>query len=213
MSMYTVQIISNLRIFNSSLPLSRDHRFHSLFIDKHKSSEAEIAYQCPPVPPLLLLWYKFLSTESLYTIATATQPSRIILRSPLHLKSSATHSRVMAATTTDGSSDDLHTRTQQSPLASKRAQQSNTPTEANRKGRFGGFFTLGYKEGFSQWVRYSTFSEPWLAVLNGSIVGKCTSGSGGTYCLVICILPAEAPNAYANRLGAAFRQRLYYVSV
>ncbi|KAL9584950.1 MAG: hypothetical protein Q9212_001803 [Teloschistes hypoglaucus] len=57
----------------------------------------------------------------------------------------------MAAATTDGSSDDLHTRTQQSPLASKRAQQGNTPTEANRKGRFGGFFTLGYKEGFSQW--------------------------------------------------------------
>lgn len=36
-------------------------------------------------------------------------------------------------------------------LASKRAKQSNTPTEANRTGRMGGFFTLGYKEGFSQW--------------------------------------------------------------
>lgn len=65
----------------------------------------------------------------------------------------------MASATTDGSSDDLRTRTQQSPLASKRAQQGNTPTEANRKGRFGGFFTLGYKEGFSQWVRVSRVSE------------------------------------------------------
>ncbi|KAL8693751.1 MAG: hypothetical protein Q9218_001496 [Villophora microphyllina] len=57
----------------------------------------------------------------------------------------------MAAATTNGTSDDLRTRTQQSLLASKRAQESNTSSEANRKGRFGGFFTLGYKEGFSQW--------------------------------------------------------------
>lgn len=58
----------------------------------------------------------------------------------------------MAATTTDGSSDDLRTRPQQSPLASKRAQQRNGPTEDSRKGRIGGFFTLGYKDGFHQWV-------------------------------------------------------------
>lgn len=58
----------------------------------------------------------------------------------------------MAAATTNGSSGDIRTRSQQSPLASQRAKESNTPTEENRKGRFGGFFTLGYKEGFSQWV-------------------------------------------------------------
>ncbi|KAL8867493.1 MAG: hypothetical protein Q9174_005629 [Haloplaca sp. 1 TL-2023] len=57
----------------------------------------------------------------------------------------------MAETTRNGSNDDLQTRTQQSPLASQRAKESNTPTEENRKGRFGGFFPLGYKEGFSQW--------------------------------------------------------------
>lgn len=59
----------------------------------------------------------------------------------------------MAATTTNNSSDDLRTRPQQSPLASKRAQQSNGPTEENRKGKVGGYFTLGYKEGFNQWVK------------------------------------------------------------
>ncbi|KAL8736065.1 MAG: hypothetical protein Q9181_002579 [Wetmoreana brouardii] len=57
----------------------------------------------------------------------------------------------MAAATTNDSNDDIRTRTQQSPLASKRAKQSNTPTEDNRKGKVGGYFTLGYKEGFSQW--------------------------------------------------------------
>ena len=36
-------------------------------------------------------------------------------------------------------------------LASQRDKQSNTPTEANRTGRFTGYFPLGYKEGFSQW--------------------------------------------------------------
>ena len=60
----------------------------------------------------------------------------------------------MAAATTNGGNDDLmSTRTQQSPLASQRAKQNQTPTEDNRKGRLGGMFTLGYKEGFSQWVR------------------------------------------------------------
>ncbi|KAL8942890.1 MAG: hypothetical protein Q9211_001192 [Gyalolechia sp. 1 TL-2023] len=57
----------------------------------------------------------------------------------------------MAAATTNGSSDNIRTRSQQSPLASQRAKEINAPTEENRKGKFGGFFTLGYKEGFSQW--------------------------------------------------------------
>ena len=60
----------------------------------------------------------------------------------------------MAAAATDPSGDNnLHSRTQQSPLASQRAKtSSNTPTEANRKGRMSTYFPLGYKEGFSQWV-------------------------------------------------------------
>lgn len=62
----------------------------------------------------------------------------------------------MAATATSGSNDDLETRSQRSPLASRRPKQSNTPTEDNRKGKFGGYFPLGYKEGFTQWVRVHT---------------------------------------------------------
>ncbi|KAL8834693.1 MAG: hypothetical protein Q9170_003637 [Blastenia crenularia] len=57
----------------------------------------------------------------------------------------------MAATTTNGSNDDIRTRPQQSALASRRAKESDAPTEENRKGKFGGFFTLGYMEGFGQW--------------------------------------------------------------
>ena len=61
---------------------------------------------------------------------------------------------MMTATTANGGSDDARVRTQQSLLASQRARESSTPAEENRKGKFGGFFTLGYKEGFNQWVRY-----------------------------------------------------------
>ncbi|MCJ1474472.1 hypothetical protein MMC13_003130 [Lambiella insularis] len=54
------------------------------------------------------------------------------------------------AATASGSDDDFKSKGQQSPLASQRARQ---PTEANRKGRFGGgYFPLGYKDGFNQWV-------------------------------------------------------------
>ncbi|KAI4276840.1 MAG: hypothetical protein LQ337_002224 [Flavoplaca oasis] len=58
---------------------------------------------------------------------------------------------MMTATTANGGSDDARVRTQQSPLASQRARESSTSAEENRKGKFGGFFTLGYKEGFNQW--------------------------------------------------------------
>lgn len=57
--------------------------------------------------------------------------------------------------TTPSSSDrDVrsHARGQQSPLASQRAEQTSHPTEENRTGKMAGLFTLGYKEGFSQWV-------------------------------------------------------------
>ncbi|KAL8859324.1 MAG: hypothetical protein Q9178_004262 [Gyalolechia marmorata] len=57
----------------------------------------------------------------------------------------------MTATTANGGGDDARMRTQQSPLASKRAKDDGTPAEENRKGKFGGYFTLGYKEGFNQW--------------------------------------------------------------
>ena len=57
-----------------------------------------------------------------------------------------------AATADAGGDDELQSRSQQSPLASQRAKQSKAPTEANRTGKFGGYFPLGYKEAYSQWV-------------------------------------------------------------
>ena len=59
----------------------------------------------------------------------------------------------MSAATANGNDDDFTTRNQQGMLASQRLKTSNVPTEANRTGRFSGYFPLGYKEGFSQWVR------------------------------------------------------------
>ncbi|MCJ1312074.1 hypothetical protein MMC25_005748 [Agyrium rufum] len=42
---------------------------------------------------------------------------------------------------------------QKSMMAARRAQEAKeqTATQTNRKGQFGGYFPLGYKEGFSQW--------------------------------------------------------------
>lgn len=57
----------------------------------------------------------------------------------------------MATSASDDES--VRTRTQQSPLASQRAkQQASAAAEASRTGRSPGYFPLGYKEGFSQWV-------------------------------------------------------------
>ncbi|KAI9696249.1 MAG: hypothetical protein M1836_005802 [Candelina mexicana] len=56
------------------------------------------------------------------------------------------------AATASGSQDDLRNGQQRPMLASQRAKQEQTgPSEANRTGKFGGYFTLGYKEGFHQW--------------------------------------------------------------
>ena len=63
----------------------------------------------------------------------------------------------MSAATANDSDDDFR-RGQQPMLASQRAKENKTPAEANRTGRIGGMFTLGYKDGFSQWVRAITFS-------------------------------------------------------
>ena len=49
-----------------------------------------------------------------------------------------------AATANSNEGDEMRSKTQQSPLASQRAK-----AEGNKSG---GYFTLGYKEGFSQWV-------------------------------------------------------------
>ncbi|KAI9672494.1 MAG: hypothetical protein M1817_003260 [Caeruleum heppii] len=53
----------------------------------------------------------------------------------------------MSASAASGSNGDLKSRSQQSPLASQRAKEQT----GSRTGPSGGFFPLGYKEGFSQW--------------------------------------------------------------
>lgn len=58
----------------------------------------------------------------------------------------------MATTSTDGKDDELQSKVQESPLASQRQKQRNAPSESNRTGKFVGYFPLGYKDGFSQWV-------------------------------------------------------------
>ena len=56
------------------------------------------------------------------------------------------------ASATSNNNDEYKSKGQQSPLASQRAKQGTKPSEANRTARFGGYFPLGYKAGFSQWV-------------------------------------------------------------
>ena len=58
----------------------------------------------------------------------------------------------MARVTTDGGDDQVQRGSRNSPLASQRSKVNNTSTETNSRGRTGGYFTLGYKEGFNQWV-------------------------------------------------------------
>ncbi len=58
----------------------------------------------------------------------------------------------MAAATANGSDDDYSTKTQQPMLASQRAKQNAAAQKEARTGPRGGYFPLGYKEGFSQWV-------------------------------------------------------------
>jgi len=61
----------------------------------------------------------------------------------------------MSTATADNGDDEFRSRKQQSMLASQRQKEgdASAPTEENRRGRIGGFFTLGYKEGFQQWVK------------------------------------------------------------
>jgi hypothetical protein len=48
--------------------------------------------------------------------------------------------------------DEMHTRVQQSPLASQRAKHDSDTAGNSRAAKAVGYFTLGYKEGFNQWV-------------------------------------------------------------
>lgn len=61
-------------------------------------------------------------------------------------------SSTMALTGESGGPDEAQTRVQQSPLASQRAKLEGNSGKNGQTAKAGGFFTLGYKEGFSQWV-------------------------------------------------------------
>ena len=78
---------------------------------------------------------------------TTRQPSFQV-----YCKSRFYYTTMTSATANAGEDDELRSKPQQSPLASQRAKQNNTPTEANRAGKSGGYFPLGYKEAYSQWV-------------------------------------------------------------
>ena len=65
----------------------------------------------------------------------------------------------MSTTTANpGDDDELRSRPQQSMLASQRAKQTSKSTETKKAGKFGGYFPLGYKEAYTQWVRQVCFS-------------------------------------------------------
>lgn len=73
-----------------------------------------------------------------------------------HLQSRGLSRRLstMARTSASGNDDISYSRPQQSPLASQRGKQNTNPSEGNQSQavKGGGFFPLGFKEGFSQWV-------------------------------------------------------------
>ena len=62
------------------------------------------------------------------------------------------HTAIMSTTTANNGDDEVRSKPQQSPLASQRGKADNTSADSAKTGRTGGYFTLGYKEGFSQWV-------------------------------------------------------------
>ena len=87
-------------------------------------------------------------------ILYSTRPKPVVLSYLLLKRALNRRNTTMSTSTAPSSNDDYNSRAQQSPLASQRAKKAgNAPSESNRTGRFGGYFTLGYKEGFSQWVR------------------------------------------------------------
>lgn len=65
----------------------------------------------------------------------------------------------MALTGDSNGPDEVQARAQQSPLASQRAKQESSSGRNGQAAKAGGFFTLGYKEGFSQWVSIKMLSN------------------------------------------------------
>ena len=85
------------------------------------------------------------------SVVSCSPPSAIWVRSALPpevLRITA----IMSKVTADGGDEQVQRSSRHSPLASQRDKVNNTSTETKSRGRTGGYFTLGYKEGFSQWV-------------------------------------------------------------
>lgn len=79
---------------------------------------------------------------------------RGIILTHLQSRGLSRRSSTMAGTSASGNDDISYSRPQQSPLASQRGKQNTGPSEGNQSqaAKSGGFFPLGFKEGFSQWV-------------------------------------------------------------
>lgn len=79
---------------------------------------------------------------------------RQIIPAHLQFRGLSRRSSTMASTSASGNDDISYSRPQQSPLASQRGKQNASPNESNQSqtAKSGGFFPLGFKEGFSQWV-------------------------------------------------------------
>lgn len=79
---------------------------------------------------------------------------RRIIPAHLQFRGLSRRSSTMASTSASGNDDVPYSGSQQSPLASQRGKQHAGPNESNQiqTAKSGGFFPLGFKEGFSQWV-------------------------------------------------------------
>lgn len=102
--------------------------------------------------------------KTLPRIASSFSPSAILRNPGSSLDISRRSNHVMSTASVSGSGDDARARKQQPMLARHRSkeQQMSHPTEEQRMGRAGGWFPLGYKDGFSQWVfshTYATFKQ------------------------------------------------------
>ena len=142
------------------------------------------------------------------TVPNPRRTRRLILKAQTTYQSSS-----IMATTASGDNDDLRISKQQPILASQRAKQSNTPTEANRTAKFGGYFPLGYKEGFSQWVRNGPCPSSLKLFCLWVIVGQCSSSHRGACCDVLCPTSSKTSHTRTDRYIATIFQWLYNVCV
>lgn len=89
-----------------------------------------------------------------------------ILRSRAQFVYKTRYTSTMASESLHSSDERIHSRTQQSLLASQREKAAQVPTApTGNPPRSGAMFPLGYKEGFSQWVRPDSTRKLFLDVI------------------------------------------------